>query len=190
MAKRRSHAAKKQVTSHTIGRHSVERASYESQVFPIRSSSPAEPGKENIPPFLAWPFHLFEMSLMPWRSLTPLEAWVENWRTDGNPVFPKTQSKETDTEYLYMVELPGVTRDQLALHFQNGMIMLSIKKPDEQRGKFHHYQHLHSIRRAFILPVYTDGEAITAELKSGVLTIVIPKTDKPVSPQPGIIDIS
>lgn len=140
--------------------------------------------------FLEWPSHFFEMMMMPWRALTPMELWIENKRFGSKPVSPKTETKENEAEYLYMVELPGIIKDQIALNFQHGFIMLRVEATDDQRVPHLHSHHARSIRRAFSLPVFTDADAITAEFKDSLLTITIPKTSKPVAPKARTIDIT
>ena len=163
---------------------------HKAEVMPLRASAtPSRIGDESLPPFLAWPSHLFEMMMIPWRNAVPMASWMDNGRVGGTLAFPRTDSEETDTEYTYKVSMPGVSRDQVALHFQNGAIMLRIEESEDQREKGYHYRHARSVRRAFTLPVYTDARAITAKLKEGTLTITVPKTDKPVAPQSRNIDI-
>jgi len=182
MARHRSHAAKTHPASHDAHRHTAT-------IIPPSSTPPVEPKKEEkeyIPPFLAWPSYLFERMLSPWRNVTSVMSQVDSWRVGNRIVIPKSQSKETDKAYHYLIDLPGIKRDQIELNFHNGTIMLRVETSERSR----HYWRSHSIRRAFTLPVYTDAAAITAHLKDGVLTIAIPKTDWPVSSKSRTIEIA
>ncbi len=54
----------------------------------------AADARENLSPFMAWPSHMFEMMMMPWRG-TPVEAWMQSWRIGDKPELksPTTDSK-------------------------------------------------------------------------------------------------
>jgi len=156
------------------------------QVVPLPEKKVVE--KKSSPSFMAWPSFLFERMMTPWRNVTAQNmtsavSWVDGWQVGHRVIVPKSQTHETDTVYHYMVDLPNVTRDMVGLTFRNGTIILRV----QEAGTSDNYAH--TIRRTFTLPVYTDGAGITAELKNGLLTINIPKTDKPVSSQPCTIDI-
>src|SRR5579872_6569579 len=133
MAKHHSQVVKKATATHDAGRHASGHAHRLPRVISPRSRQPMAAEKQEVAPFLAWPSHLFEMLLSSWHDLTPMEAWVANWHGSGKRLFPKTQSMETDKEYLYRVELPGISRGQIALTVQNGAIMLRVEESDEQR---------------------------------------------------------
>jgi len=203
MAKHHLQATKKRINGPRVAEHKTLR------IQP--SLPPAAPVKDEEnpkdPAFLAWPSHLFEMMQTPWRpatpkevwpkevwpkevwkeswnDFTPLEAWVENRRANRKPMFPKAESLETEKAYFYTVALPRVSSDQIALTFQGDAIILQITLPDDPK-KTNRYPRSRTIHRAFTIPLYTNGEAITAELKEGVLIITLPKADKPVpAPSP------
>jgi len=199
MSKSRSHAVK---TPHA--NHTSQCTPKKLQVVNLHSRPPVQDSvKKDAPAFLTWPSHLFEMMLSPWQQakpretwkeswsgFTPLEAWVQNRRAGGKPIFPRTESKETAKAYLYKVELPGIAREQIALKVQDGTIMLKAEISEEQKKKDYYYQHSSLIYRAFTLPVYTNGEAITAEWRDEILTIAIPKTETPIPAPGGTIAIS
>lgn len=128
-------------------------------------------------PFLGWPvantLDILEKLIQSYR-LAPF-AWMEK-QGSGGPL-PLTEKLETPAKYIYRVALPGVNKDQLSLHFENECIVLRIVGTRK-----HGRKRPHVIRRAFSLPVYTDGEAIEARLKNGILTITIPKKDRHIAP--------
>jgi|GEM_PF-6283340 len=186
MRKHRSHAAKRQMAAYA-GSQSSGRKAYQSQILPLHSNAPSE---KKDPPFLAWPSHLFDMMLMPlrsftprqtwkasWNGLTPLEAWIENSRNNDNSVVPKTESKETASAYLYRVELPDISRDKIALRIHNRTLILNVEEAENQIKRSSRYQPSRSLRCVFAVPAYTNSAATKAELKSGILTITVPKTD-------------
>lgn len=145
---------------------------------------------ENMPSLFNWPSMAFDLFLAPWRNMTAFASSMGDWSNLGRSLSPKTETTETENDYIYKVELPGVTKDQVALNFQNGAIMLRVEEAEDKRSDEVQYHRSRSLRRAFTLPVYTNGEAITSELKDGVLTITVPKTDRPIAPQSRMIEVA
>lgn len=89
---------------------------------------------------------------------------------------------ETDSEVVVLAELPGVKKDDVKVTLQEGVLTISGEKkvpgvPDEARrhrvergfGKF---------SRSLALPAAVDGSAVSAELKNGILRVVIPKAEE------------
>src|SRR6476646_4847313 len=80
--------------------------------------------------------------------------------TDAPGWTPPVDLYETAGEYVLTAELPGLAGEQIDI-------------PCEQ---FHRVERGHGrFSRAFALPEIIDVEAITADLKDGILTITIPK---------------
>jgi HSP20 family protein len=92
----------------------------------------------------------------------------------------------TDRFELY-VDLPGVDPTQVELTLDGGVLTLSGDRAEQQvsnkrddevealrvergHGRFH---------RRFVLPDTVDGEKVNATGRNGVLTITIPKQEKP-----------
>jgi len=74
-------------------------------------------------------------------------------------------------------ELPGLTRDDIDIHAEETRIVIRGERaghvPCEQ---YHRVERGHGrFSRAFMLPEPIDIEAVTADLKDGLLTITIPK---------------
>jgi HSP20 family protein len=158
-----------------------------SNVLPLRSKSSGKEmaSQKRQESLMAWPMQMLDLMLRPWRSFMPFaDTFMQEVAN-----FPRTETRETDRAYLYTVELPGVMPDQIALHLQNGMLMLEVEDAQVERGKNARRQFKRSFRRTFSLPVFTDSESIKASLRDGMLTISIPKTNQPVSPHSRDIDV-
>jgi len=101
--------------------------------------------------------------------------------TDAPGWTPPTDLYETVAEFILTVELPGLSRDQIEIQAEETRIMVRGARaagpgkeiPCEQ---YHRVERGHGrFSRAFSLPEPIDVEAITADLKDGVLTVTIPK---------------
>jgi len=94
---------------------------------------------------------------------------------------PPVDFYETAREYVLSAELPGLTRDQIDIHAEDSRIVIRGARsaaPDRDIPceQYHRVERGHGqFSRAFALPEPIDVQAITADLKDGVLTITMPK---------------
>lgn len=95
---------------------------------------------------------------------------------------PQTDLVETDDEYRIHLDMPGISRDDITINYQDNTLTVHGTRREEQReetaefvrterafGEFH---------RSFTLPRTVDAEAIEANFDNGVLSIHVPKTEK------------
>jgi HSP20 family protein len=101
--------------------------------------------------------------------------------TDAPGWTPPVDLYETPTEFVLTAELPGLARDQIEIHAEDTRITIRGARaaspgreiPCEQS---HRVERGHGrFSRAFSLPEAIDVDAITADLREGVLTITVPK---------------
>lgn len=78
-----------------------------------------------------------------------------------NPNSPLTRVKQDDEGYNIVMEIPGISKDQINLEITNDELWFEAK--NEETRKEYRY-HLHFRKR-----IQTEG--ITAKLKAGILTI-------------------
>jgi HSP20 family protein len=97
--------------------------------------------------------------------------------TDAPGWTPPVDLYETPAEFVMIAELPGLSRDEIEIHAEDGRIIIRGERgsqaPCEQ---YHRVERGHGrFSRAFALPEPIAVDAITADLKDGVLTVTIPK---------------
>lgn len=105
-------------------------------------------------------------------------AMVE--RTRGTTAYnPRVDIAETQDEMLLYADLPGVEPKNLDLRFDNGELIIEGRvEPRRAEGKLLYTEYgIGDFYRAFSITEAIDAGKISAELKSGVLTIHLPKTD-------------
>ena len=93
---------------------------------------------------------------------------------------PPVDVFETHDRFVVMVELPGLTQDDVQLQHHEGRLTISgvRRERDSPCEQFHRIERGHgSFSRTFQLPVPIDAERITADLRDGVLTVTCPKAD-------------
>lgn len=93
----------------------------------------------------------------------------KNWAT------PPVDVYENEDEYLLVTDLPGVKADDLVVQLEKGELLL-----EGSRDGF-------GYRRRFALPAGISGDAVTAELKDGVLNV---RLAKPAEAKPKRIEVN
>ena len=96
---------------------------------------------------------------------------------------PPVDLFETADEYVLTAELPGLARDQIDIHAEERRIVIrGARSADPGRDipceQYHRVERGHGyFSRAFTLPEAIDVDAITAELRDGILTVTLPKVN-------------
>ncbi len=106
-------------------------------------------------------------------ALTPLRDNPANvWYT------PPVDVLETENEWLLFADLPGVAAEDLDIEYREGKLFVRGHHANRERREYlvHGYQP-GDFYRAFAIGDDIDTETIAAELKNGVLTLRLPKTD-------------
>ena len=109
-----------------------------------------------------------------------LDSWNE---ADGSPGrTPRADILEGEKEFLVMMALPGVLREDLDLSIEDQTLWVKAERKecvpegyDIRRSE--RSSHL-TFSRTFSLGNVIQFEGITAEFKNGVLTIKLPKSEK------------
>jgi HSP20 family protein len=120
----------------------------------------------------------------PWALLRwdPFREMVPSWfgQPPVEPAFsPAFEVKENKDSFLFKADLPGLKEPDVEVKLQGDRLTVSGKREAEREEKddtFYTYERsFGSFLRTFTLPAGFDGEHVQAELKDGVLTIVVPK---------------
>ena len=87
------------------------------------------------------------------------------WGTPAVDIF------ETDSELMLLADMPGVTEQGLQLEVSRGVLTLEAERQGTENGNKHGYY------RQFKLSERINADAGQAQLKDGVLTLRLPKTE-------------
>lgn len=97
----------------------------------------------------------------------------------GGEFTPRFDVKQTKDAFVIKADLPGVRDEDLDVSLTGSLLSISGKREAERREGDEQYYALErsygTFTRSFSLPDSVDGEHVTADLKNGVLTVVIPK---------------
>ena len=116
-------------------------------------------------PFLAAPFRLLD----------------EFFRAGGNGsrvtgFTPLLDVRETEDEYLVMVDLPGVKSEDVTIEFNDQVLTISGSRVPVETGESQLVERPYgSFVRNLTLPKGVDGDQIKADYHDGVLELHIPK---------------
>ena len=120
----------------------------------------------------------------PFRVMDALLRWDpyrgdNNLLSRGSEYMPKFDVKENKHAYVLRADLPGVKEEDIDLSLNGNLLTVSGKRDDERREEGEQYYSVErsygTFSRTFSLPDGIDAGAISADLKSGVLTVQIPK---------------
>lgn len=89
---------------------------------------------------------------------------------------------ETDKAYEFKFDVPGVKSDDIDINYAHGRLTVSGERHQEKAEEKKSFRRSERAFGAFstslALPEDVDGDKIQAELKDGVLSITVPKSDE------------
>jgi len=122
------------------------------------------------------PLELFDRDLG-WPFPEPFGAWL------GERGLGCRVDVREDDEHVYVeAEVPGMSKDEIEITLEGGVLRIAGEKKQETERKEGDY-HLRERRygkfeRSFTLPTTVDEGKVNATLKDGVLTITLDKKDE------------
>jgi len=93
---------------------------------------------------------------------------------------PRTNMYELADQLEMLVEVPGLTKDDLNVKIQGNYLEISgARKADTPEGYTAHRMErgTGSFSRSFTLPVEIDANKVSATLKNGILSLTLPKAE-------------
>jgi HSP20 family protein len=94
-------------------------------------------------------------------------------------ITPAADIYEDDNSYTLKAEMPGVNKDNLDVNIDNGLLVINGKinnSPESDDLKYQEYK-LNDYCRSFKVGNNIDTNKVSANLKNGVLTLVLPKSE-------------
>lgn len=122
----------------------------------------------------------------------PAAAVLSNWfdkmfydrttESEGEQTFrlqPKMDISEEEDKYFVSVDIPGLTKDDISIKAESGVIKIEGERKEERKGKYHYAERAFGrFMRIFSLPDDVDSEQIVAKVNNGVLELQLPKNKK------------
>jgi HSP20 family protein len=110
------------------------------------------------------------------------DFFSDSWplRNMGFDTF-KIDVKEDEKTYTIDAELPGVKKEEVSLALDDGRLSISVEreeKVDDEKENYVHRERRYGSYQRSVYLADANPEGIDAELRDGVLKIVVPKQDK------------
>ena len=106
---------------------------------------------------------------------------------EGAPIEPAVEVAETDKDVTVKVQVPGVEKDQVTISVTDDVLTVrgEVRKETEEKKKNFYRQEFRygAFERMLGLQAEVDAAKAKGELKNGVLTITLPKSQQPKARQ-------
>ena len=106
------------------------------------------------------------------------DHFMSEFFADGNAPQMRVDVREKDDAYLLEADLPGLSKDQIKLDVDDGVMTISAdmnaEKKEQKEGYVCSERSYGHVERSFNLEGI-DAEAIKADYENGVLMITMPK---------------
>ena len=102
--------------------------------------------------------------------------------------FMKTDIREEKKEYIMEIDLPGLTKDEITINYENGYITIrAIKNIEFKADNYIRRERLYGeVKRSFYIGEKKESD-IKANYQNGILTISFPKEELPHKESQNII---
>lgn len=138
------------------------------------------------------------MTLVRWNPHKSLSRWENEFRNAWNNFdvsawsdvldnatsldwVPDADILENKNGYTIYLELPGVSKEDLKIDLQEGLLTIRGEKKSSQEKQKEAHQRSERVYgafyRTFRLPGGIDAEAVKAEFQNGVLSLEVPKAE-------------
>ncbi|MCP4219474.1 MAG: Hsp20/alpha crystallin family protein [bacterium] len=95
--------------------------------------------------------------------------------------FPVTDVYETQDEYVFRLETPGIAKDNIKIEFHDGTLSIKGERKAEEVNE-DNYSRFESFSgnfsRSFTLPGTIDSQKMDAAMKDGILTLKVAKAEE------------
>jgi len=95
---------------------------------------------------------------------------------------PAVDIAEEDSAFVVKMELPGVTKEDVKITMENGLLTVKGEKREEKESKGTNYHRVErgygAFQRSFTLPNTVKGEKVEASFRDGILNITLPKSEE------------
>lgn len=105
----------------------------------------------------------------------PRRAGGESWR-------PRTNVYERDGKYYLEMEVPGISKEEISVNIDKGILTISGKKVCKEGPEDVAYYLREcmygSFSRSIRLPLEVDEESVAGQFENGVLTVEMPTVEE------------
>jgi HSP20 family protein len=96
--------------------------------------------------------------------------------------YPATDIFETKDDYVFKLEVPGLSKDEIQVELNNNTLSIKGEKKEEKKLKKEDYHRIESFTgsfsRSYSLPKNVDAKNIKANMKDGILELRVAKAEE------------
>ena len=96
--------------------------------------------------------------------------------------YPACDVLEDKDSVKILMELPGVTAEDVKLSLENNLLSIRGEKKqqaEETTERVHRYERSYgAFERSFALPATVDSDKVSASFQNGILTVTVPKAER------------
>ena len=134
------------------------------------------------------------MTLVRWKPFTDVPAFQDDvsrlfddiWRgsrgRDLGSWYPAVDLTESEIGFEMIVELPGMTKDDVTITLNDKVVTLRGEKKTasgSEKENWHQAERTYgAFERSFRLSVPVDKTKVSAKFENGVLTVMLPKSEE------------
>ena len=128
-----------------------------------------------------------QRSRSPWSEMNRLARELDTvfapvWTQSNDLWAPPVDVEETADEILLTAELPGMSRNDIDIELEDGVLTIQGEKKEEPKEEgrqgLRYERRWGSFARRFTLPRAVDSANITASYQDGLLSIRVPKAEE------------
>ena len=128
------------------------------------------------------------MPWSPWREMMSLRENMDKFfdepftrRGTDAMYHPAVSIRETKNSLIIEADIPGVKDEDIDVEIEDDKVILRGERKHKEETKREDYYHMESSYGAFsriiTLPAYVDADRAEAQVKDGILEVVIPKVE-------------
>jgi HSP20 family protein len=95
---------------------------------------------------------------------------------------PRADIRETKDDFILTFELPGVNKENIAIHFEDGLLKVEGERKKDESNEDSSYlreeRNYGKFSRVFKVNSKVQGDKIDAVYKNGLLTVSLPKAEE------------
>ena len=122
-------------------------------------------------------------------SFTDMQNMLDDFFSEGWPLRRsllgdtfKIDVQENDKNYLIEAELPGVDKNDVSVALEDGHLRISVnheERIEDQKKNYIHRERRYAAMQRTIALSEADASGVKGKLENGVLTITVPKKERP-----------
>ena len=125
-------------------------------------------------------------------NLSEGSEWL-NLKLLDKASYPKVDIVEENDKVVISAEIPGLTKDQVSVELDDGVLQIKGEKKEESEDKSKKYLYRElkhsSFCRTFVVGDHIDKESVDAKFENGVLTVNLKKTVPTPKVEPKKIEV-